>query len=334
WFPRAYHLRGVVLARTGRFLEAVEDLKRAIRMDRSDYQARMTLGLIYKKEFAGAEDEQAIEHLEAALRLRPDLGRLHLLLGELYARTDRELAREHYSRFRESTDPDDPENQQAARALAELERELRRDEPLAIPPPPEKSLLKLDPKLQHLINTAYLQGTEHQDWKGAEKVLLRARDEFPEDPEVLNQLARVVYAQQREGDARRYWEASLQKREDQAEVHERLGLLLSGSLPDEAVPHLQRAAELRSLTARFALAELLWDQTQPLDASRELDLYLAEAGDYDLHWDRAQALREEIDARFFQFYLAAGVVLTLVTVVPAWRLHRHYRGASLAQLLE
>ncbi len=334
WFPRAYHLRGVVLARTGRFLKAVEDLKRSIRMDRSDYQAHMTLGLIYKKEFAGAEDEQAIEHLESALRLRPDLQRLHLLLGELYARTDREQAREHYNRFRESTDPDDPEAQQAERALAELEREIRRDEPLAIPPPPEKSLRFLDPKLQGLINTAYLQGTEHQDWQGAEKVLLRARDEFPDEPEVLNQLARVVYAQNREGDARRYWEQSLQEREDQAEVHERLGLLLRGALADEAVPHLERAAELRSLTARFALAELLWDQNQPLDASRELDLYLAEASDYDLHWDRAKALRAEIDAGFFQFYMAAAVVLTLIIVVPAWRLYRHYRGASLAQLLE
>lgn len=335
WFPRAYHLRGVVMARGGQFLKAVEDLKRSIRMDRSDYQAHMTLGLLYKKEFAGAEDVQAIEHLEAALRLRPDLYRLHLLLGELYARTDRELAREHYNRFRElTTDPDDPEAQQAAEALAELEREIRRDEPPAIPPPPAKSLRFLDPKLQNLINQAYLQGTEHQDWKGAEKVLLGARDEFPDEPEVLNQLARVVYAQERFGDARGYWEASLQKREDQAEVHERLGLLLRTSLPDEAIPHLERAAELRSLTARFALAELLWDQNQPLDASRQLDLYLAEAGDYDLHWDRALALREEIDARFFQFYLMAGAVLTLLIAVPAWRLWRHYRGASLGQLLE
>lgn len=334
WFPRAYHLRGVVLARGGQFPKAVEDLKRSIQMDRSDYQAHMTLGLIYKKEFAGAEDEQAIAHLDAALRLRPDLHRLHLLLGELYARTDRELAREHYTRFRELTDPEDPEARQAANALAELEREIRRDEPPAIPPPPEKSLRLLDPKLQSLINQAYLQGTEHQDWKGAEKVLLGARDEFPNEPEVLNQLARVVYAQERFGDARGYWEASLQKREDQAEVHERLGLLLRDSLPDEAIPHLERAAELRSLTARFALAELLWDQNQPLDASRQLELYLGTAGDYDLHWDRAQALREEIDARFFQFYLAAGAVLTLVIVVPAWRLWRHYRGASLGQLLQ
>ncbi|MCA9651922.1 MAG: tetratricopeptide repeat protein [Myxococcales bacterium] len=334
WFPRAYHLRGVVLARDGRFLAGVEDLKRSIRMDRSNYQAHMTLGLIYKKEFAGAEDEQAIEHLEAALRLRPDLYRLHLLLGELYARTDREQAKEHYDRFQQLADPDDPDVQRAERAVMELERAIRRDEPPAIPPPPENQLRRLDPKLQKIINKAYLRGTEYQDWGEAEKILLRARDEFPDEPEVLNQLARVVYAQDRRGDARRYWEQSLEEQEDQAEVHERLGLLLREDLPDEAIPHLRRAAELRSLTARFTLAELLWSHNQPLEASEQLDLYLAEAGDYDLHWDRAQALRAEIDARFFQFYLAAGLVLALVIIVPAWRLYRHYRGASLGQLLE
>ncbi|MCH9683138.1 MAG: tetratricopeptide repeat protein, partial [Deltaproteobacteria bacterium] len=334
WFPRAYHLRGVVRARTGQFPKAIEDLERAIDMDRSNYQAMTTLGLIYKKEFAGAQDEAAIEHLEAALRLRPDLHRLHFLLGELYSRTDRERARRHYTRFRQFTDLDDEEDQQAARALAELEREIQRDALPAIPAPPEDSLRFLDPKLQHLINRAYLRGTEAQDWGSAEKILLRARDEFPDEPEVLNQLARVVYAQDRMGDARGYWEQSLDKREDQAEVHERLGLLLREDLPDDATVHLQRAAVLGSLTARFALAELLWSQTQPLDASQQLDLYLVEAGDYDLHWDRAQALRREIDARFFQFYVAGAVVLTLLIVVPTWRLYRMYRGASLGQLLE
>ncbi|MEM9461080.1 MAG: hypothetical protein AAGF11_43350 [Myxococcota bacterium] len=334
WFPRAYHLRGVVRARTGEFLEAVADLKRSVRMDRSDYQAHMTLGLLYMKEFAGAEDKQAIEHLGHALRLRPDLHRLHLLLGELYARTDRERAREHYDRFRQLAGDDDPDYPRATQALNELDREIRRDDPLAVPPPPKKALRRLDPKLQNLINMAYLRGTEHQDWESAEKTLLLAREEFPDEPEVLNQLARVVYAQGRQGSARGYWEQSLQKAEDQAEVHERLGLLLRDSLPDEAIPHLRRAAELSSLMARFSLAELLWEQNQPIEASAQLDLYLAQAGDYDLHWDRALALREQIDARFFQFYMVAGMVLALIIVVPVWRLYRHYRGASLAQLLE
>jgi tetratricopeptide (TPR) repeat protein len=334
WFPRAYHTRGVVHARNGRFTKAVDDLKRAVWMDRSDYEAHIKLGMIYKKEFAGAEDESAIEHLEAALRLRPDLDRLHLLLGELYARTDRQKAREHYARYVELSDLDDADADKARRAIAELEREIRQDAPPDIAPPAEKALRFLPPKLQRLINEAYLRGTEHQDWAEAERTLLSARDEFPDEPIVLNQLARVVFAQGREGDARQYWEQSLGMREDQMEVHEQLGLLLRGDLPDAAIGHLRRAAELGSLTARYVLAELLWEQAQPIEASEQLDAYLAEAGDYDLFWDRAQALEQEIARRFLQFYLATGLVIAFVTIVPTWRLYRHYRGASLGQLLE
>src|SRR5690606_35926955 len=114
----------------------------------------------------------------------------------------------------------------------------------------------------------------------------------------------------------------------------RLGLLLRDDLPDEAIPHLRRAADLGSLTARFVLAELLWEQAQPFQAREQLERYLAEASDYDLHWDRAQALDADIRARFMQFYLASGVLLTILVVVPSWRIYRHYRGASLRQLLE
>jgi tetratricopeptide (TPR) repeat protein len=334
WFPRAYHLRGVTRARTGRFLNAVEDLQRAVRMDRSDYRAHMTLGLLYKKEFAGAEDEEAIKHLAIALRLRPDLHRLHLLLGELYARTNREKAREHYQRYLQVASIDDPDARRARSALEELERESRQLEPPPIPPPTEESQRFLPQDLQRMINEAYLRGTEHQDWEMAEKILLEARDRFPREPFVLNQLARVVYAQDRLGDARQYWEQSLAMKEEQLEVHERLGLLLRDDLPKAAVPHLQRAAELGSVTARFVLAELLWEQHRWLDASDQLDDYLAEAGDYDLHWDRALALRVEIDQRFLQVYLAAGFIMFVLVAVPTWRIWRHYRGASLRQLLE
>ncbi|MEM6990757.1 MAG: tetratricopeptide repeat protein [Myxococcota bacterium] len=334
WFPRAYHARGVVHARNGRFLKAVQDLKRAIRMDRSDYEAHIKLGLIYKKEFAGAEDPQAITHLEAALRLRPDLHRLHLFLGELYGRTDRERAREHYSRFLQLAELDDPDADQARQALQDLERDIRKEEPPALPAPAETALRSLDPKLQRLINEAYLRGTEHQDWRMAEKILQQARDEFADEPVVLNQLARVVYAQERWGSARDYWEQSLQMDERQMEVHERLGLLLRDDLPDRAIEHLRRAAELGSLTARYVLADLLWSQTRPLAASEQLDRYIEAAGDYDLHWDRAQALREEIDRRFLQFYLVAGLVLGIATIGGAWRIWRRYRGSSLSQLLE
>ena len=73
--------------------------------------------------FAGAEDEKAIEHLGAALRLRPDLDRLHLLLGELYARTDREKAREHYERFIRIADYDDPDAQKAAKSVMDARKD-------------------------------------------------------------------------------------------------------------------------------------------------------------------------------------------------------------------
>lgn len=333
WFPRAYYLRGITRARLNKLKAAVDDLNTSIRMDRSDYRAQMTLGLIYKKEFAGAEDTEAIRHLSAALRLRPDLYRLHLLLGELHARTDREQAREHYQRFIQLAPLDDPDARAARQALEDLEREIRKEDPLPMPPPAEQSLRFLDPELQRVINEAYLRGTEHEDWDLAEKILLEARETFENEPVVLNELARVVYHQERFGDARRYWEQSLQMQEDQVEVHERLGLLLRPDLPTEAIGHLRRAAELGSLTARFALAELLWEQTQPFDARQQLQHYFAEASDYDLHWDRATVLREEIERRFFQGYLLLGLLLTIIIVIPAWRLWRHYRGASLEQLL-
>jgi tetratricopeptide (TPR) repeat protein len=333
WFAQAYHARGDAYARQGEFSSAVDDLKRAVRLDRSNYAAHIALGTIYMREFA-AQDEAAIEALSTAVRLRPDLYQLHLLLGELYARSDRQKAREHYRRFISEAPLDDPDSRKAREALEELEREIRQEEPPMVEPPAEEALLFLDPELQRMINEAYLRGTEYDDWGAAEKILLEARDKFPKEPIVLNELARVVYHQERPGDARQYWEESLAMKEDQVEVHERLGLLLRSQLPDEAIVHLRRAADLGSLTARFAVAELLWDQTQPIEASEQLDRYLSEANDYDLYWDRAHRLRDEIDHYFRLFYAFAGVLLFLAIAIPTWRVWRHYRGASLRQLLE
>ena len=109
---------------------------------------------------------------------------------------------------------------------------------------------------------------------------------------------------------------------------------LRGDLPEEAIPHLRRAADLGSLTARYLLAELLWGENKFLEAREQIERYLAEGSDYDLYWDRAQALHGEIESRFFQAYLALGLLLTLMIAFPALRVYRHYRGASLEQLLE
>jgi tetratricopeptide (TPR) repeat protein len=333
WFPKAHYALGIIYARSGRFPQAAEELKISIRMDRFDYEAHMALGLLYKKEFAGAEDEQAIKHLATALLLRPDLYHLHFQLGQLYARIDRDRARQHYTRFLNAPIPDDdPDLDVARRARDELNREPTSEDLPFLPEPP-RDLQRLDPELQRMINTAYLRVSEEQDFQQADRVLEQARKKFPHEEVVLNELAKVAYAMDRRGDAREFWEKSLEMKEDQMEVHERLGLLLETDLPDEATTHLRRAAELGSSTARFRLAQLLWSDFSLLEASDELDRYRGAAGPYDLYWDAAQRLRERMDQVFLRIYLAIGALLLLLISLPAWQVYRRLRGASLAQLL-
>ena len=334
WFPKAHYVLGIVHARSGRVPKAAEELKISIRMDRFDYEAHMALGLLYKKEFAGGEDEQAIKHLETALLLRPDLYHLHFQLGQLYARIDRERARRSFTRFLDAPIPeDDPDRELARRARDELNREPAAEN-LSILPEPPRDLQRLDPDLQRMINEAYLRVSEEQDFQQAERVLERARKKFPKEEVVLNELAKVAYATGRFGNAREFWESSLAMKEDQMEVHERLGLLLESDLPDAATTHLRRAAELGASTARFRLAQLLWSDLRVLDASDELDRYLAAAGPYDLYWDAGRRLRERMDQVFLRLYLAIGALLLLLISIPAWQVYRRLRGASLAQLLQ
>lgn len=333
WFPKAHYVLGIIYARSGRFPQAAEELKISIRMDRFDYEAHMALGLLYKKEFAGAEDEQAIKHLDTALLLRPDLYHLDFQLGQLYARIDRDRARKHYTRFLNAPIPEeDPDRELARRARDELNREPTAEDLPFLPEPP-RDLQRLDPELQRMINEAYLRVSEEQDFQQAERVLERARKKFPHEEVVLNELAKVAYAMDRRGDAREFWEKSLEMKEDQMEVHERLGLLLEGDLPDDATAHLSRAAELGASTARFRLAQLLWSDFALLQASDELDRYLRAAGPYDLYWDAGRRLRERMDQVFLRIYLAIGALLLLLISIPAWQVYRRLRGASLAQLL-
>lgn len=332
WFPKAHYALGLVHARNRRYAQAVDELKLAVRMDRYDYEAHIALALLYKKEFAGAEDAAAIEHIERALVLRPDMTHLHFLLGELYARSDRDRARRHYNLFLESVADDDPDAERARTALDNLSRELRSDEVLSEIEPPS-NLRRLDPRLQRMINEAYLRYEDDEDWKQAERILRAAFLEFPDEPQVANELAKVAYADGRPGDARQFWEQSLQMDPDQVDVHERLGILLGAELPDEAVVHLRRAAELGSHNARFRLATLLWSDHQWVEASEQLDRYLAESGPYDLNWDRAQLLRADFDAVFRRVYMVGGAVLMVLLAVPLVMIYRRLRGASLAQLL-
>ncbi len=332
WFPRAHYYLGEVYARREQFPQAIESYRRAIAMERYDYAAHMSLGLLYKKEFSGSEDEQARTHLDKALRLRPDLYVLHYHLGELYARSDKEKAIEHFERYLDLGDPDDPRRDAAREAIAALGREVEETGEAFVPPPLRSDLRLLDPELHRLISEAYVLGAEHGEWDRAEKLLLQGREKFPAETALLNMLAQVVLAQGLPGQARVYWEESLAVDSEQAEVHERLGLMLADA--DEGLEHLRKAAELGSVIARYRLAKMLWDRQHFWSASEQLDIYLREAGPYDVYWDTARELRAHMDSVFLKIYLGTTLLALILLAIPLHLIWRRFRGASLTQLLE
>lgn len=333
WYPRAWYMRGLVRARLGKYARAAEDLERATRLDRTFFEAYLKLGLLYKEEFGGTRDEEARNALEAALRLRPDLHPIHLLLGELYARVDRDVARGHLQAYLQHAPPDDPDAARARQILDELDRDPRRDAAAWVSPPPEESLRFLDPTLQRLINEAYLK-VQQGNWDRAEAILQEARKRFPREPVVLNQLAQVMYARERKDEARDFWQASLAIDPDQVLVHEQLGFLLREEDPAGAFEHLQAAADLGSLRARFALARTLWEENEWLEAKAALDAYFAHADKYDLYWRQAEALRERIRRATIYASTTGVAVFAIVVGVPAVRLYRRYRGVSLRRFLD
>lgn len=332
WYPRAHYHLGEVYARSEDFPSAIESFKRAIAMERYDYATHMALGLLYKKEFSGAEDEQARTHLDMALRLRPDLYMLHFHLGELYARSDKEKAIEHFRDYLEYGDPDDPQREAARSSIAALETQVQEDVPF-VPPPLPSDVRLLDPELHRLISEAYVLGAEHGEWDRAETSLLAARAKFPNEPALLNMLAQVISVQEgRQGQARVYWDESLAVDDNQMEVHERLGLMLADSA--EGRKHLRRAADLGSVIARYRVAKLLWDSFELWAASEQLDIYLREAGPYDVYWDTAQDLRVHMDEVFLKIYLGIALGSLVLLSIPFALIWRRFRGSSLPQLLE
>jgi tetratricopeptide (TPR) repeat protein len=333
WFPHAHYYLGEVCARSEDFPAAIESFKRAIAMERYDYATHMALGLLYKKEFSGAEDEQARTHLDMALRLRPDLHMLHFHLGELYARSDKEKAIEHFRDYLDLGDPDDPKREAASAAIAALEREVEEDVPFVPPPLPSNVGRDVDPELFRLISEAYVLGAEHGEWDRAETLLLKAYEKFPREPALLNMLAQVISVQEgRQGKAREYWEQSLAVDDNQMEVHERLGLMLGDSA--EGREHLRKAADLGSVIARYRVAKLLWDSFDLWAASEQLDIYLREAGEYDVFWDAAKDLRKDMDEVFLKLYLGIALGSLLLLSIPFGLIWRRVRGSSLPQLLE
>src|SRR5690606_30809887 len=218
----------------------------------------------------------------------------------------------------------------AREAIHALQRDVEEDVPF-VPPPLPSDVGRLDPELHRLISEAYVLGAEHGEWDRAEQLLLQAREKFPRETALLNMLAQVVYVQEgRQGQARVYWEESLAVDPNQMEVHERLGLMLANS--EQGRTHLRRAADLGSVIARYRVAKQLWDNFDWWAASEQLDIYLREAGPYDVYWDTAQELRKHMDSVFIKIYLAIGLVSLILLSIPMWLIYRRVRRASLPQL--
>ena len=256
----------------------------------------MTLGLIYMKEFGGAEDERrssTCPGLAPAARPQPDQPPAGELTLAPTGEGSRPLSGVHPQRA-----PDDPDAAGRRKALEDLEREIRKRSHRDQPPARGRRCALLEPELQRMINEAYLRGTEYQDWRRPRRSCSTPAGALPEGARVSTSSRAWCYQEDRTGDARQLLGAEPQIQEDQLEVHERLGLLLR-QLPEEAIPHLMRAAELGSCTpascwpsccgARPAVEAR--DQLETLPAVRRATTTSS--------YDRAQALREEMDRRLF-----------------------------------
>ena len=112
WSPQdaqdagAYHDQGKEHLSAGRYKEAVEAFKQAVRLKPDDAEAHSDLGVAYQgmKRF-----DEAADSFKKAIRLKPDWAVPHIRLGILYLNTDR--AQEAISSFKEAVrlEPDSAE---------------------------------------------------------------------------------------------------------------------------------------------------------------------------------------------------------------------------------
>ena len=78
---KKYYESGAALVEAGKFDEAIEKLRQAVKLDPGDAQAQYSLGLAYSK--ANKYDEAA-ESFKRAARIKPEWGEAHFRLGWVY----------------------------------------------------------------------------------------------------------------------------------------------------------------------------------------------------------------------------------------------------------
>ena len=119
------------------------------------------------------------------------------------------------------------------------------------------------------------------------------------------------------------------------EVHERLGILLERDLPASRPRTCAAPPSSARPPPASASPSCCGTTCHLLEASDELDRFLREADDYDLHWDAAHAPARphgrDLPAASTS---ALGALRCCWSAIPAWQVYRRLRGASLTQLLE
>ena len=206
---------GIALAARGRLDEAIQHFDRALLLKPDDVKADLNLGAAWARQGNLLE---AVQHFERALQLEPDYPEAHCNLGNALAAQGRlDEAIQHYERALQLK-PDDAEvHYNLGKALA--------------------AQGKLDEAVRHFE---------------------RALQFKPDDALAHHNLGVALARQGKADEAIQHFERALQLKPDYPEAHFNLGnaLAAQGKL-DEAIPHFQRALALATAQGNTALAEFI-----------------------------------------------------------------------------
>jgi Flp pilus assembly protein TadD len=256
----AWHLLGVINARTGNHPFAVECIRRALALKPDWAEAQANLGNALREQ--GKLDE-AVPLLRRALQLKPDFARAQSNLG--YALRDQGKLDEAIACFRRVLELK-PDSAEAHNDLADLLRGRGNpDETIAC----YRRALELKPDCAEIHNNlaAFLANRGRLDEAVAR--YRRALELKPDSAEIHNNLGNALKSQRKLDEAVARYRRALEIKPDSAEIHNNLGnALKSQGKLDEAVACYRRLLELQPDLAEVHnnLGNVLKDQGKPDEA--------------------------------------------------------------------
>ncbi len=328
-----------LLAGLDRTAEAETQLLRALAFDQANADVHARLGVLILDGPDASRAAEASILLSRALQLRPDRAVWRLPLARaLRLSGDLPGALREVHLVLEGT----LSNEQRAEAeglRAALGQLLKT--PPDVPTPPDASPAERNVAERMARARAYLSRGE-TDAALAELASVPNTDR---DVEVLNLEGRILAASGRWPDANAAFRASLSLREDQADVHEQLGVALFRlNRLGEARKHLGRAEQLGNLDAMVHLARVEVQAARGLlhrdvgryrsqwEARQRLTRFLARAPDSPLV-DEAHRLRDAIDGELAVVALPPLLLCVLLVLLLTARVMRRLGGADLRRLI-